>query len=63
MDSKVDLSAAYVTLRSKTGEDLGSYLLGLIFSAQNENETVTVDGKSYDVAVVSNGATSRTNSS
>ncbi len=51
MDSKVDLSSAYVTFKSKSGEDLGTYLLGLIFSAQNENETVTVDGKSYDVAL------------
>ncbi len=51
MDSKVDLSAAYVTLTSKSGEDLGTYLLGLIFSAQNESETITVDGKSYDIAL------------
>ncbi len=51
MDSKVDLSSAYVTFRDKAGAELGTYLLGLVFSAQNENETVTIDGKSYDVAL------------
>ncbi|MDP1796892.1 MAG: cytochrome c biogenesis protein CcsA [Planctomycetaceae bacterium] len=51
MDSKVDLSAAYVTFRSKSGEDLGTYLLGLVFSAQNETETVTVDNQTYQVSL------------
>ncbi|HET6424431.1 MAG TPA: cytochrome c biogenesis protein ResB, partial [Planctomycetaceae bacterium] len=50
-DSKVDLSAAYVSLKSKSGEDFGTYLLGLIFSSQNDTETVAVDGKSYQVAL------------
>lgn len=51
MDSKVDLSAAYVAIKDNSGAELGTYLLGLIFSAQNESETITVDGKSYDVAL------------
>ncbi|NMF67402.1 cytochrome c biogenesis protein ResB, partial [Brasilonema octagenarum] len=50
-DSKVDLSAAYVAFRDKSGTELGTYLLGLIFSAQNENETITVGDKTYDVAL------------
>lgn len=51
MDSKVDLSAAYIRLKSRAGEDLGTYLLGLIFSSQNDNETVTIDGRPYEIAL------------
>jgi ABC-type transport system involved in cytochrome c biogenesis permease subunit len=51
-DSKVDLSAAYVTVLPKDGgEPLGKYLVGLIFSAQNLSETVTVGDKTYDLAL------------
>ncbi len=50
-DSKVDLSAAYVTLQTKDGKPLGTYLLGLIFAAQDLSEQVTVGDKTYAVSL------------
>ena len=51
-DSKVDLSAAYVTLLPNDGgESLGTYLVGLIFSAEDTDQTVTVGDKTYDIAL------------
>lgn len=50
-DSKVDLSSAYVTLSTKDGSKLGTYLVGLIFSSQNFSESVEVGDATYDVAL------------
>ncbi len=51
-DGKTDLSAAYVTFKSKTdGSDLGTYLLGIIFSAQNSQETVAVGDRTYEASL------------
>jgi ABC-type transport system involved in cytochrome c biogenesis permease subunit len=48
-DSKVDISAAYVTLEKKgTDEPLGTYLVSL---EPEETQSVTVEGKNYDVAL------------
>ncbi|MEX2558641.1 MAG: cytochrome c biogenesis protein ResB, partial [Pirellulales bacterium] len=46
----VDMSAAYVKfLKKDSSEPLGTYLLGLYQSFADLPETVTVDGKQYDV--------------
>jgi ABC-type transport system involved in cytochrome c biogenesis permease subunit len=51
-DSRVDLSATYVTLLPKIGESpLGTYLLGLFFSVQDGPETVKIDDNSYQVSL------------
>lgn len=51
-DSKVDFTAAYVTLLPKNdGEPLGTYLVGIIFSTENAGQTVTVGDKSYELAL------------
>ncbi|OYW25127.1 MAG: hypothetical protein B7Z55_00250 [Planctomycetales bacterium 12-60-4] len=50
-DSKVDLSAMYVTLSTKDGTKLGTYLFGLIFSSQNFVEPIKVGDATYDVAL------------
>jgi ABC-type transport system involved in cytochrome c biogenesis permease subunit len=60
-DSKVDLSAAYVTILRRAGsvsdrspdseESLGTYLVGLIFSAEESGQTVTVADKPYEIAL------------
>ena len=48
-DGKIDFPAAYVKLLKKgTGEPLGTYLLGVFVSRP---ERVTVDGKTYDMAM------------
>jgi ABC-type transport system involved in cytochrome c biogenesis permease subunit len=48
--SKVDLSAAYITILPKgAGEPLGTWLVSLLFSAQNIPQTVAIDGKSYEL--------------
>lgn len=51
-DSKVDLSAAYITLLSKLDDKpLGTWLVSLLFSAQNIPQTVQVDGQTYEIAL------------
>ncbi|MBI1349254.1 hypothetical protein GC163_23540 [bacterium] len=50
-DSKVDMSAAYVTFLKPDGTEIGTSLLSLFFSAQNFDEKIEVDGKTYDVAL------------
>jgi ABC-type transport system involved in cytochrome c biogenesis permease subunit len=51
-DSKVDLSAAYVTILPKDGDTpIAKLLLGLIFSSQNLTEPVKVGDATYDVAL------------
>lgn len=51
-DSKVDMSAAYVTLLPKTGETpIGTYLTGILFSSSGAPDTVEVDGKKYDLSL------------
>jgi len=50
---KLDIPAVYVTLRHKdTGADLGTYLVTPWLNGTSlERQTVTVDGKPYDVAL------------
>jgi ABC-type transport system involved in cytochrome c biogenesis permease subunit len=53
-EQKVDLAAAYVTLRNKDSDDsLGTYLLALAVSQTEDypSQKVTVDGKAYEVAL------------
>ncbi|HUQ71300.1 MAG TPA: cytochrome c biogenesis protein CcsA [Planctomycetaceae bacterium] len=51
-DSKVDLSACYVTILPKDGDTpLAKPLLGLIFSSQNIEEKIKVGDASYDIAL------------
>ncbi|MCL6645039.1 MAG: hypothetical protein K6U88_08695, partial [Dehalococcoidia bacterium] len=50
--SKVDLSAAYITISPKDGgEPLGTWLVSLLFSAQNIPQAVAIDGKSYELSL------------
>ena len=46
-DAAVDVAAAYVRLSKKDGSPLGTYLMGLSLKPQ----TVSVDGKPYDVVL------------
>lgn len=51
-ESKVDMSAAYVRFFKKgTDESLGTFLVGLFLSLSDISEKVTVEGKTYDVAL------------
>jgi len=51
-DSKVDMAAAYVRLVSRNGEiPLGTYLVGMLLSMSDEMDMVTVDGKSFQLAL------------
>lgn len=50
-DSKVDISAAYATFLDTNGKSLGTYLLNVIFSTDDTTQTVSVDGKEYEVAL------------
>jgi ABC-type transport system involved in cytochrome c biogenesis permease subunit len=50
--SKVDMTAAYVTLLPKTGDTpLGTYLTGILFSSSGSADTVDVDGKPYEISL------------
>jgi len=50
-DSKVDMSAAYVTFLKPDGTEIGTSLLSLFFSAQDLVEPIEVEGKTYEVAL------------
>jgi ABC-type transport system involved in cytochrome c biogenesis permease subunit len=50
-NGRVDMSAAYVKLTGKDGADLGTYLTGIVFSAQNVTETVPVGDHKYNLAL------------
>ncbi|HVU86620.1 MAG TPA: cytochrome c biogenesis protein CcsA [Pirellulales bacterium] len=52
-NSKVDMSAAYVRVLDRAHDDkpLGTYLVGILQSFKGVAEKVTVDGKTYDMAL------------
>ena len=57
-EQKIDLPSAYVTLYKKgTDEKIGTYLVSLWFTLQpvhresQPKQTVTVDGKTYELAL------------
>lgn len=45
----VDMAAAYVTVKDKKGEKIDTYLLSQLAAAQDIPETVTVEGKQYQL--------------
>lgn len=51
-DSKVDMAAAYVTLKSRDGgKPLGTYLVGMLLSMSGETDTVQVGDRVYELAL------------
>ena len=51
-DSKVDMAAAYVTLKSRAdGQPLGTYLVGMLLSMSGETDTVRVGDKVYELSL------------
>ena len=51
-DSKVDSPAVYVTLESKTdGKPIGTYLASWLLSMSDEADTISLDGKTYQIAL------------
>ncbi|GIX03739.1 MAG: cytochrome c biogenesis protein [Planctomycetaceae bacterium] len=51
VDSKVDFPAAYITLYDRADHKLGTWLVSLLFSAQDLSQTVSVDGQQYQLAL------------
>lgn len=51
----IDMPSLYVKLKSKSGDDLGTYLTSAVFditdSEFGKSQTVTVDGKNYDIGL------------
>ena len=51
-DSKVDSPAVYVTLESKIdGKPIGTYLASWLLSMSDEADTISLDGKTYQIAL------------
>lgn len=52
MDSKVDMTAAYVSLVDRaTQKPLGTYLVSMLLSMSNETDTLRVGDKTYELAL------------
>lgn len=50
-EQKIDLPSAYVRLTDKDGKDLGTYLVSLWFTLDDQTQTVEVGGKAYEISL------------
>lgn len=51
-DSKIDYSAAYVTLTNRAdGKPIGTFLVGMLLSMSDETDSIRVDGKTYELTL------------
>lgn len=51
-NQKIDTPSAYITLLKKgTDQPIGTYLISLRLTLMNRKDTVTIDGKPYDVSL------------